>query len=168
MTRPRQLPQTTLLRVVLLLVGAFLALSVGQAADVGAATTERVVTDRFTGIAIDGYDPVAYFVDKAPQLGRPEFEYSWAGVVWRFENEGNRAAFAQDPRVYAPVFGGYDPVGVARGISRPGNPLVFAVSEGRLLLFFSERAKAKFAADPDATMREARSHWPSVQAGLIP
>ena len=33
------------------------------------------------------------------------------GAIWRFRNEGNRAAFAADPEVYMPRFGGYDPVG---------------------------------------------------------
>jgi YHS domain-containing protein len=78
------------------------------AAPVSAATTERIVTDRLTGFAIGGFDPVAYFTDGKPVPGRAEFELSSAGVVWRFANEGNRAAFAANPDVYAPQFGGYD------------------------------------------------------------
>jgi len=49
-----------------------------------ATTTERVVVNRFSGVAIEGYDPVAYFVDGRPTLGLPDFEASQAGAVWRF------------------------------------------------------------------------------------
>src|SRR5882724_8697276 len=79
------------------------------------ATTERVVVNRFTGLAISGFDPVAYFTDTSPMKGDELFEAVQDGAVWRFRNEGNRAAFVGNPEVYAPKFGGYDPVDVARG-----------------------------------------------------
>src|SRR5262245_55667822 len=66
---------------------------------IGAATTEYVVVDRNTGLAIHGYDPVAYYTDGAPVLGKGEFEHRHAGVVWRFRNSGNLAAFVADPEV---------------------------------------------------------------------
>src|SRR5262245_43101380 len=66
----------------------------------GAATTEYVVVDRNTGIAISGFDPVAYFTDGAPLVGRAAYEFAYAGTVWRFRNEGNRAAFEADPDIY--------------------------------------------------------------------
>ena len=54
-----------------------LALAAGFAtATIGAATTEWVVVNRYTGLAIDGFDPVAYFVDGAPKEGRPDLELS--------------------------------------------------------------------------------------------
>ena len=58
---------------------------------VHATTTERVVVNRFSGLAIEGFDPVAYFVQEHPVLGLPDFEAAEAGAVWRFHNEGNRA-----------------------------------------------------------------------------
>nr|WP_210252160.1 YHS domain-containing (seleno)protein [Rhodoplanes serenus] len=133
-----------------------------------AATTERVVTDRHSGLAISGFDPVAYFVDRAAVEGRAEYEYTYAGTVWRFRNPGNRNAFADNPTVYAPVFGGYDPVGIARGVSRPGNPGLFAVMGGRVFLFYSETARDKFMTDPVGVLTEAQNHWPQVRAGLTP
>src|SRR5262249_45337612 len=58
-----------------------------------AATTERIVVDRHSGIAFGGLDPVAYFVDADAMREKGEFEHAFAGVVCRFRNEGNRAAF---------------------------------------------------------------------------
>src|SRR5215813_12517678 len=113
-----------------------------------AATTERVVVDRHTGLAIYGIDPVAYFTERKPTAGREDFELRHAGAVWRFENEGNRAAFAADPDVYMPRFGGYDPVGVSRGVATPGNPVLWVISDQRLYLFFTAEARVAFLANP--------------------
>ena len=65
-----------------------------------AATTEQIVNDRHTGLAIHGFDPVAYFVGGTAALGNDEFEHTFGGVAWRFCNEGNLAAFIADPELY--------------------------------------------------------------------
>ena len=73
-------------------------------------------------------DPLAYFIDGASLRGSDDFEHAYAGAVWRFRNEGNRAAFIADPQVYMPRYGGYDPVGVARGVAVPGDPRLWLVA----------------------------------------
>jgi hypothetical protein len=133
-----------------------------------AATTELVVVNRHTGLALSGFDPVAYFVDGAARLGRAEFEMSSAGAVWRFVNEGNRAAFAADPETYTPQFGGYDPVAIAHGASTPGHPLIFLLAERRLYFFYNAEARDAFAADTDNLRRAADDNWPMVQRQLAP
>jgi hypothetical protein len=139
------------------------AISAGQA-----ATTEQVVTDRNTGLAIGGFDPVAYFIDGAPLLGRDEFEHAFAGAVWRFRNEGNRGSFIADPEVYVPRFGGYDPVGVARGVAVPGDPRLWVLTGERLYLFYARAARDAFVADADALIAVADAKWPDVQQTLTP
>jgi hypothetical protein len=131
-----------------------------------AATTERVVVNRYTGLAIEGYDPVAYFVDSQASVGLPEFEASAFGVVWRFRNEGNRASFAAHPDIYGPQFGGYDPVDLARGVTVAGNPRFWLVSGQRLYLFSREHNRDAFAADPARSLREAKSRWPRLVQDL--
>jgi hypothetical protein len=145
--------------------------SVGPGERVGgpaaqAATTERVVANRFSGLAIEGYDPVAYFVDARPMIGRPEFEASQAGVVWRFRNEGNRACFAAHPDIYGPRFGGYDPVDLARGVTIAGNPRFWLISGERLYLFGREEHRDAFAADSEHLLVRASARWPSLEQGL--
>lgn len=131
-----------------------------------ASTTERVVVNRFSGLAIEGYDPVAYFVDARPIVGLPDFEASEAGAVWRFHNEGNRASFAAHPDIYGPQFGGYDPVDVARGITYAGNPRFWLVSGKRLYLFGREENRDAFAADTARVLREANERWPKLEQEL--
>ena len=132
----------------------------------GVAAAPATVTDPETGLAINGFDPVAYFTEATPRPGRPDMEYRRNGVTWRFRSEGNRAAFADDPNVYAPQFGGYDPVAIARGASVPGHPLFWFVTGQRLYLFYSKEARAEFAAQPQNVLVQAQRRWPEVQRSL--
>ena len=131
-----------------------------------AQTTERVVVNRYTGLAIEGYDPVAYFAEASAELGRPEFEASEAGAVWRFRNEGNRASFVAHPEIYGPQFGGYDPTDLARGVTYAGNPRFWLIAGQRLYLFGREENRDAFAADPAQTLREAKARWPALEQNL--
>jgi len=133
-----------------------------------AATTQRVVTDWHTGLGLYGFDPVAYFSDAQPQLGRPDLEYGFAGVVWRFHSEGNRAAFIARPDVYLPRFGGYDPVGIIRGVATPGHPEQWLIVDGQLFLFHSAADRAQFAANPREIIAAAEAKWPEVESPLVP
>jgi YHS domain-containing protein len=85
-------------------------------------TSELVSADALSGLAIDGFDPVAYFVDQRPLAGKAEFETTWRGATWRFANAANRDAFLADPDVFAPAFGGYDAEAVTRGVTAGSNP----------------------------------------------
>lgn len=135
---------------------------------IGAATTEYVVVDRNSGLAIHGFDPIAYFTDGAPSLGKGEFEYRHVGAVWRFRNSGNLSAFAADPDVYMPRFGGYDPIGVGRGVATAGDPRIWVIAGERLYLFQSIENKAEFSADGERAVAAADEPWPSVQGTLSP
>ena len=153
-----------------LLLASLLPISLGGLAGRGpmarAATTERVVANRFSGLAIEGYDPVAYFVDARPMIGLAEFEASQAGVVWRFRNEGNRASFVAHPDIYGPRFGGYDPVDLARGVTVAGNPRFWLITGERLYLFGREEHRDAFAADPARFLQQANSRWPALEQDL--
>src|ERR1700730_15132665 len=131
-----------------------------------AATTERVIVNRYTGLAIEGFDPVAYFVDARPLIGLEAFEASEPGAVSGFRTEGNRASFVAHPDIYGPQFGGYDPVDLARGVTVAGNPRFWLVSGQRLYLFGREQNRDAFAADPERLQRDANSRWPRLEQGL--
>jgi hypothetical protein len=149
--------------LIALLSGAAVA---GIALAAQAATTERLVADRYTGLAIDGFDPVAYFTDAQPLVGQSGFEAAEAGAIWRFRNEGNRAVFVSHPEIYSPQFGGYDPTDVARGVAVAGSPKVWLVAGQRLFLFGRAESRDAFAADPARFAREARQRWPGLKETL--
>ncbi len=139
-----------------------------SALPIAAATTEHIVVDRNSGLAIHGFDPVGYFTEGAPTLGKGAFEYRHAGVVWRFRNAGNLGAFAADPDVYMPRYGGYDPVGVGRGVPLAGDPRHWLIVEQRLYLFQSPENKAIFAVGSERAVAAADEHWPIVLRTLAP
>jgi hypothetical protein len=145
-----------------------LVATLGVTSLVSAATTERIVLDPRTGLAIHGYDPVAYFTDAVALAGRAELELNYGGVVWRFRNAGNRAAFAERPDVYMPQFGGYDPVGLAHAVASPGHPQLWLIDKNRLFMFHSVEARNAFAADPPRAAALAAAKWPGVRRGLVP
>ncbi len=147
------------------MLAGFLASAV-LAATASALTNDQIVSDPQTGLAIGGYDPVAYFTSGQAKPGRAALERTVGGVVWRFDNEGNRAAFVEAPEVYMPRYGGYDPVAIARGRSVPGNPLFFAIVGQKLYLFYDSRAKAQFSESPTRYLADADAQWPQVRAQL--
>lgn len=163
MTAPRQQRKSRWPSVLLVLA---LLGGIPAPAVAAASPTEPLVVNPHTGLAISGFDPVAYFTDGKPVNGRAELELSLGGTVWRFRNEGNRAAFVAHPEVYRPSFGGYDPVAIARGRSVAGHPLFWAVVGERLYLFYSEVARTAFLADPGRIIDTATRKWPEVARSL--
>jgi hypothetical protein len=172
MTRPRRHRKLSLpgllslgrgVLVAALAAGGWVAISA-----LHAATTQQIVLDHRTGLAINGFDPVAYFVDGTAHLGKESYEQPYAGAVWRFRNEGNQAAFAADPDVYVPRYGGYDPVAVARGVAVAGDPRVWVIVGERLYLFYTSEARDTFKTDMDAFVAAADRRWPAVQLTLSP
>ena len=69
-------------------------------------TAEPVNTDS-QGLAIQGYDPVAYFVQGKALRGMEEFTYQWMGAEWRFTSVEHLDLFRANPEKYAPQYGGY-------------------------------------------------------------
>lgn len=161
MTAQRQETSPSRPGFALIWLWAAIWLAIGAIAQ--AATTERIVVNRFSGVAIEGFDPVAYFVGGQPAQGTSEYEANLWGAVWRFQNEGNRASFLAHPEVYGPQFGGYDPVDVARGVTIAGNPRFFVIAAERLYLFSREDNRDVFASNPEKYLYEANKRW----AGLL-
>ncbi len=145
----------------------FIALGAGIFAPQAIAATDGQLTvNPDTGLAISGFDPVSYFTDGKALFGRPEIEFNKDGAVWRFSNEGNRGAFEQHPEIYAPRFGGYDPVAIGRDRSVRGHPLFWAVVGQRLYFFYSEKTRLTFLADPGRIIATAERKWPDVSRAL--
>jgi hypothetical protein len=92
-----------ILLMVVVLVGGGLFIYVQTTT---AVISKRVNTDEF-GVAIHGYDTVAYHTEGRPVKGRSDFSYSWNEAVWHFASAKTRDLFAADPERYAPQYGGY-------------------------------------------------------------
>jgi hypothetical protein len=152
---------TPAIRLIAVLALFFALIPTARSASLG-----LVSTDPQDGIAIHGYDPVSYFAGLEPRQGRADLEYTLHGTTWRFSNEGNRAAFADHPDVYAPRFGGYDPVAIARGRTVAGNPLIWLIRGQCLYFFYDTDARSEFAANPVRLAETAERRWPQVRRTL--
>jgi YHS domain-containing protein len=123
------------------------------------------VMDAFTGLALGGNDPVAFFVDGTVRLGNPDHETDWGGTTWHFLNEGNLAAFKQNPEVYAPQFGGRCAYALSQGLLVEGQPQFFLLYRDRLYLFANAGYRAAFLTNPDAFLAEDKRVWPDLTRG---
>lgn len=133
----------------------------------GMRVQEKIITDRWTGAAIGGFDPVAYFIDHRPVLGSVSHLLMQDGITWHFQSQSNLAAFQESPEAYRPVFGGHDPVMVASGLPVAGYPHLFAIVDGRLYLFRRPENRELFIGNA-ALRREAMRIWPELQRQLSP
>jgi len=90
------------------------------------------------GVAIEGYDPVAYFTSKKPVEGKKEFQYKHENVTYYFASAANREAFIKNPKAYEPQYGGWCAYAMgANGEKVEINPETFKVLDGKLYLFYN-------------------------------
>jgi hypothetical protein len=127
--------------------------------------SELFSKDVLSGFALQGFDPVDYFLHGRASSGSSEFESVWKGAAWRFNSAANKAAFDADPEVYAPQFGGYDALMVASGKPVDANPLIFWINSGKLYIFRTTDNRANFIAQQEHQTL-AHSRWTSVEKML--
>lgn len=90
------------------------------------------------GIALDGYDVVAYFTEGKPVKGRSDFTATYKGATWYFASAEHRDLFTAKSSAYEPECGGWCAWGVAEKNSKfPVDPNTFKVSDGKLYLFYN-------------------------------
>lgn len=114
------------------------------------------------GVAIRGYDPVAYFTEGRPVKGDPAIEGSYKGSRFLFASTANRTLFLGDPERYAPQYGGYCAFGTARGYKAAIDPAAFTIVEGRLYLNYSPSVQQEWRADVEDFIVKANANWPEV------
>src|SRR5258708_5452587 len=85
------------------------------------------------GIAIKGYDTVAYFEQSQAVKGSPKYEYTWNGAKWLFATAAHRDAFAKDPTRYAPQYGGFFRVRLTHGHAVPRGPAAWKIVVAELI-----------------------------------
>jgi len=125
---------------------------------VGCTTLENrtFTTD---GVAIHGYDPVAYFSQHRPVKGSAQFTHQNAGAMWQFENERNRDLFANDPEAYMPQYGGYCAYAMSKGFIASTAPEAWTIHAGKLYLNYSLRVRDNWVEDLSDNIRTGDDHW---------
>jgi YHS domain-containing protein len=116
------------------------------------------------GVAIKGYDPVAYFTDGKPVKGSKEFTMEWQKATWRFASAKNRDLFAKEPEKYTPQYGGYCAYAVSQGYTADIDPERWKIVGGKLYLNYSEKAQGLWEKDISGHIAAADKNWPKLLA----
>lgn len=112
-----------------------------------------------SGVAIRGYDPVAYFTLSRPVPGSPEIIYRWADATWQFSSESHRDQFIAEPEKFAPRYGGHCAMGIADGFIANVDPEAWTIVDGRLYLNRSAELMKRWRRDPPGHIAQADVRW---------
>jgi enamine deaminase RidA (YjgF/YER057c/UK114 family) len=117
-------------------------------------------------LSISGYDPVAYFTDGKPVQGKPEFEYLWHRLRWRFSSGEHRELFTRNPKQYAPQYDGYCAMGTSNdeGAHKDSvDPEAWAIVDGKLYLTHNRYWMEIWRKDAQEHIRQADRDWEAVK-----
>lgn len=140
--------------------------AVPLATGLGAAARAMPVNASSAGVAIEGYDAVAYFKAGKPVRGSSEFTATHDGATWHFASAANRAAFAANPQAFAPQFGGYCAWAVSQGYTAKIDPQAWKIVAGKLYLNYSKGVQRRWAQDVPGNIAKGDANWPGIRAKL--
>lgn len=124
--------------------------------------------EKSTRLAIDGYDPVAYFPEGGGKAikGEKDITVDYKGVVYRFANQKHKDLFLASPSRYEPVSGGWCAWAMQEGDKVEVDPKSFIVKDGRLFLFYNgflADTRAKWLkGDHSAEATKVDSQWKKI------
>jgi len=141
---------------------ALLTLTMAAALPVFAAPEADPVNKDASGVAIKGYDPVAYFTQSKPVKGSSAFTHQWRNATWWFASAEDRDEFARAPEKYAPQYGGYCAYGVSQNHTAPIDPEAWTIIEGKLYLNYSKGVKKTWSESIPKYVEDANKNWPGL------
>ena len=146
-----------------ILAAAGLALSpVLALAPAAHAEKAPVYTGLFNNLAVEGYDPVAYFTEGRPVKGDRDFTTQYNGAQFRFASQANLDLFLSDPEAYAPAYGGYCAWAVSEGYTAKGDPNVWNIVDGVLYLNYNAQIQDRWSTDIPGHIERANANYPGL------
>lgn len=149
-----------------MLAQVLLALALGVCALPGGVEAEQLFDQNRDGVAIQGYDPVAYFTESKAVQGSDTFSHQWLGATWLFASAAHRDLFTVDPVKYAPQYGGYCTSGIVSANLHHADPKNWRIVDGKLYLNGSQSALKRFADSAPEGIEAADAKWQELQASL--
>jgi YHS domain-containing protein len=126
--------------------------------------TKTLVNVDSSGVAIQGYDPVAFFTDNKPVKGDQKFLLKHDGAIYFFASKEHKDLFKADPAKYTPEFGGYCAYGVSRNKLVEIDVDAFQIVDGKLLLQYSKGVRDDFNEDAKGNLAKANANWTGLVA----
>lgn len=141
------------------LVGGFL-ISNAAASEINVAPGKTLAGP---GLAVHGFDPVAYFADGKPAQGSAEFSVVHGDATYRFASARNMKAFRANPDKYVPAFGGYCAYGVAVGAKFDGDPRYWKIVDGKLYLNLNREIQDTWLKNVPGYLDQANGIWKKIR-----
>jgi YHS domain-containing protein len=134
---------------------------------VSAAHAGELVNAQADGVAVDGFDVVAYHTAGAPAKGSASHSVEYKGKTWLFSSAANASAFAANPAKHEPQHNGWCSYAVSEGYGAEVDFVNgWAVLDGKLYLNWDEETRDAFVDEQSKRIPQAKENWPSVHAGL--
>ena len=140
--------------------GAVLVLAMLTAPGLRAESAGDV--NQIDGIALHGFDPVAYFTQNKAVKGEAEFTAQYKGVTYEFASKEDQATFQANPAKYVPQYGGFCAFAVSKGVKADIDPHAFAINDGKLYVNYSEKALQAYQGDVKGNTQNANHNWSDV------
>jgi YHS domain-containing protein len=158
MTRPTR--RELLLLLALLAMAALLANH--DVARAQQSTKPQVFAEFRSKLALDGYDPVAYFKSGKAMKGSASHVSTWNGATWHFSSADNKTAFEANPPSFAPQFGGYCAWAVSEGYTAKGDPNNWRIVDGKLFVNYNASVQRTWEKDVPGHIAKGQTNWPTV------
>lgn len=114
-------------------------------------------------VAIQGYDPVAYFESAQAIKGKKEITVKFNDAIYQFSSENNKDLFLKNPSHYEPQFGGFCAYGLSEGYEAPIQPDAFTIVENKLYLNYNLKVKEMWTKDRATRIEKAIVNWEKIQ-----
>jgi YHS domain-containing protein len=121
---------------------------------------KTLVATNKKGIALEGYDPITYFVDGKPMKGDSKIEATYNGALYHFVSQANRETFEKAPSRYTPAYGGFCGYAASVGKVRPANPLIWSIVDDQLIVQHTKGASELWEKDVQGNKAKADKLWP--------
>lgn len=115
------------------------------------------------GVAINGYDAVAYFTKSQPVKGDKKFALVWNNATWYFASQEDLNLFKASPEKYAPQYGGYCAYGLSENHKAPTKPEAWSIVNGKLYLNYNMDVKADWQKNTAERIKKADTYWPAIK-----
>lgn len=123
------------------------------------AQTKTLLNLDRSGLALQGYDPVAFFTDGKPVKGSEQFVSHRGAATYRFASVAHKEAFDREPAKFEPAYGGYCAYGVSRNKLAEIDVVAFQIIDGRLILQYSTGVRDDFNKDQKGNLEKAGKNW---------
>ncbi|WP_027468726.1 YHS domain-containing (seleno)protein [Deefgea rivuli] len=127
------------------------------------ANSSRPVNVNEKGVALRGFDPMSYFTGKGPMMGSDDYKFVFEGATYWFASAENLAKFKANPTQYAPKFGAFCAMGIAKDKKIDSDPTAWRIVDGYLFVLQSKEVQKNWLVDVSGNLKVATVSWNTIK-----